>query len=91
MALTVKLLIVPRNDAPGRAFHSAPFHRATLKAVPEGVLIVKVPPTKTSFPRTAMALTNPGTPLPKGDQAKPFQRAMLRAATPPALVKLPPA
>src|SRR5262245_53242332 len=91
IALTVKLLMVPKNAAPGKGAHSAPFQRATLKAMPDGVFIVKVPPAKTSLPRTAMALTTPGTPAPSADHSAPFHRAMLRAAAPPALVKLPPA
>src|SRR5215213_4941725 len=38
-----------------------------------------------------MVETPPPMPLPSGDQLRPFQRAMLLALTPPAVVNPPPA
>jgi len=51
----------------------------------------RCPPVARGNPRTASASTALFMPVPKGDQAVPFQRAILLALTPPAVVKSPPA
>lgn len=48
-------------------------------------------PTRSPFGSTIRARTSPLVPVPRGDQAVPFQRAMLLTATPPAAEKSPPA
>src|SRR5262245_28586030 len=59
--------------------------------------LVNSPQTKTSGPRKAMALTSvpvpslvPFKPLPRLDQAEPFQRTMRLAGELPAPVNVPP-
>jgi hypothetical protein len=76
------------------ADHTLPSQRAMLfAALPPAE--VKVPPTYTVLPLTAIAFTLPFTPLaaplPTVDQLLPFQRAMRFASVPPISVKEPPA
>src|SRR5215204_3610686 len=76
-----------------RADHVLPFHRAMwLAATPPAV--VKYPPAYMSpLPAMARAPTELFMPLPlptpTADHALPFQRAMLLATTPPAVMKDP--
>src|SRR5205823_4928945 len=52
--------------------------------------VLKAPPTSRVVPITASVFTKLSTPLPRADQALPFQAATRLAATPPAVVNWPP-
>src|SRR5262245_35817779 len=72
---------------------AVPFQRAMFEACCPPKLVTKKPPAYSAGPlpsswTTSAATLSPGAPmpLPTGDQLVPFQRAMLVAATPPALL-----
>lgn len=81
------------RTSPSRPESSAaqvlPFQQAIRLAVMPPAL-VKLPPTYTLLPLTAMASTLEFNPLPTVDQLRPFQRARLVMRIPPAAVNTPP-
>src|SRR5262245_39285802 len=77
------------------ADHTAPFQRATLFAAMPPAVVNRPAATTSPLGSVISALTSPvkagPVPVPSGDHELPFQRAMLIAATPPAVANKPPA
>jgi len=89
------VVAVPSFTPVPSALQLLPFHLAILLiGVPSAVKRKKFPPTYTSLPLTAMALTKPRTlsfgPVPSVLQLLPFHLAILLAEIPPAALKFPP-
>ncbi len=93
--------LVPIAPSPAPLLPSAdqttPFHLATWSASGIPAVFLKSPPTYTSFPLTAIALTLsaiapfPAPLLPSADQATPFHFATLSASgMPETSIKSPP-
>src|SRR5262245_61203129 len=86
----------PSSIPPPTGDQETPSQRATRFALTPPAT-VNEPPAYSAGPppfpssKTASALTVRSVPLPTRDQLEPSQRAMLLAATPPAVEKVPPA